>query len=64
MIGKIKNFFAGSYEEFRKVIWPSKKEVISHTLIVIISIAVSMLIIALVDLGLFTIVQMLIEKGK
>jgi len=64
MITTIKNFFIGSYEEFHKVIWPSRQEVISHTLIVIVSIFVSMTIIAVIDLGLFTLVQMLIEKGK
>jgi preprotein translocase subunit SecE len=60
MISKIKNFFIGSYEEFRKVIWPSRKEVISHTIIVLVSIAISMGIIALVDYGLFSLVQKLI----
>lgn len=64
MIQKIKNFFTGSYEEFKKVVWPSRKEVISHTVIVIVSIAVSMLIVMVIDLGLFRLVQILIENGK
>lgn len=60
MFIKIKNFFVGSYEEFRKVIWPSRAEVISHTIIVIISIFVAMAIIAAVDYGLFTLLQKII----
>lgn len=60
MFTKIKNFFIGSYEEFRKVIWPSREELISHTIIVVISIFVAMAIIAAVDFGLFTLVQKLI----
>lgn len=60
MFTKIKNFFTGSYEEFKKVVWPSRQEVISHTIIVIISIFVSMAIIAAVDYGLFTLVQKVI----
>jgi len=60
MITKIKNFFIGSYAEFRKVIWPSRAELISHTIIVIISIFAAMSIIAAVDYGLFTLVQKLI----
>lgn len=64
MFIKIKNFFTGSYEEFRKVVWPSRKEVISHTLIVIISIFVSMAIIASVDYGLFYLVQNLILEKR
>lgn len=60
MFSKIKNFFIGSYEEFRKVIWPSRQELISHTVVVIISIFVAMAIVAAVDYGLFTLVQKLI----
>ncbi len=52
MYQKIINFFIGSYEELKKVVWPSRKEVTNHTLIVIISIIVGMAIIALVDAGL------------
>lgn len=60
MIDKIKNFFISSYAELKKVVWPSRKEVISHTLIVIISVAVAMMITAAVDYGLFVLVQYLL----
>ncbi|AKM81882.1 TPA: preprotein translocase subunit SecE [Candidatus Berkelbacteria bacterium] len=63
MINAIKKFFIGSYGEFKKVVWPSRKEVTSHTIIVVISTAIAMAIIAAVDFGLFTLVQMLIQ-GK
>lgn len=63
MISSIKNFFLGSYAEFRKVVWPSRKVVVSHTIIVVIATAVAMALIAAADLGLFTLVQMLIQ-GK
>lgn len=63
MLKAIKNFFLNSYAEFRKVVWPSRKEVISHTIIVVISTAVAMGLIAAIDLGLFTLVQMLVQ-GK
>ena len=62
MFSKIQNFFTGSYEELKKVIWPSRKEVTSHTIIVIVSIAVSMLIVAAIDYGLFYLVQLLIYR--
>ena len=58
MINAIKNFFLGSFEELKKVTWPSRKEVTSHTIIVIVSIIVSMLVISAIDYGLFYIVQM------
>ena len=60
MFLKIKHFLIGSYEEFHKVIWPSRKEVVSHTVIVIVSILISMGLIASIDYGLFSLVQQLI----
>lgn len=63
MITAIKTFFVGSYEEFKKVIWPSRKEVISHTIIVIVSTAIAMSFIAAIDFGLFNLVQILVQ-GK
>jgi len=62
MQGAIKNFFTGAYDELKKVVWPSRKEVTSHTIIVIVSIAVSMAIIALIDYGLFYLIQWLIYR--
>lgn len=62
MFGKIKFFFIGSYAEFKKVIWPSRKQVVSHTLIVLISMFVAMAITAVIDLGFFTLLGKLIER--
>lgn len=62
MITKIKNFFTGSYAEFKKVIWPSRQEVITHTVIVVLAVFISMGIIAALDYGLFILVQMIIER--
>jgi preprotein translocase subunit SecE len=61
MLEKIQNFFMGSYDEFKKIIWPSKKIVINHTVMVVVSIIVSMAIIAVLDFGLFSGVQRLIN---
>ena len=63
MIKTIKNFFVGSYEEFKKVVWPNRQEVISHTVIVIVSTVVAMALIAVIDFGLFNLVQKLVQ-GK
>lgn len=59
MFGKIINYFTSSYQEMRKVIWPNRQEVISHSTIVVISIALSMVIIALFDYGLYVLFQRL-----
>ena len=60
MIEKIKNFFIGSYEELKKVIWPSRQTVISHTVIVILAVIITMIIVIAIDRGLETGVQWLI----
>ena len=57
---KIINYFTSSYQEMRKVIWPNRQEVISHSTIVVLSIALSMVIIALLDYGLYVLFQILI----
>ncbi len=34
-MNKITQYFKDSYKEMRKVTWPTKKEIIDHTLVVI-----------------------------
>jgi len=60
MIGNIKNYFISSYEEMRKVIWPNRQEVTNHSIIVVSSILISMGIIAAIDYGLFSLIQILL----
>ncbi len=64
MIQKITNYFVSSYDEMRKVIWPNRQEVISHSVIVVFSIIISMGIIAAIDYGLFNLLQILISNSK
>lgn len=63
MISAIKNFFTGSFDELKKVIWPSRREVTSHTIIVIVSIGISMALIAAIDFGFFYLIQWLIYRS-
>ena len=35
MFNAIKNYFVGSYEEMKKVNWPTKRQTINYSLIVI-----------------------------
>lgn len=62
MIQRIINYFTSSYEEMRKVVWPNRREVTSHSIIVILSILISMGIIAAIDFGLFNLLQILIYQ--
>lgn len=42
------NYFKGSVEELKKVVWPTKKEATGHTLLVVgISVAVALFLGAL-----------------
>ncbi len=46
---KIIQFFKDSYAELRKVVWPSREDVISSTKVVIISTFIFALVLGLVD---------------
>lgn len=59
--GKTGNFLKGVKAEMRKVIWPSKKDLINYTLVVIgISVAVAALVY-LIDLGIGAILKQFIK---
>jgi preprotein translocase subunit SecE len=60
MFNKIINYFKSVYNELYKVSWPKRKEVIYLTGVVILSVALAMGIVALIDLGLTKIINYLI----
>lgn len=48
-MNKVIQFFKDSYGELRKVVWPSKEDVLSSTKVVIISTVVISLVLGLID---------------
>jgi preprotein translocase subunit SecE len=46
---KILQFFAESYAELKKVVWPSKEEVASSTKVVLISTIIFAFVLGIVD---------------
>ncbi|WP_020612058.1 preprotein translocase subunit SecE [Sediminispirochaeta bajacaliforniensis] len=46
---KILQFFKNSYAELRRVVWPSREEVISSTKVVIVSTVLFALVLGVVD---------------
>jgi len=46
---KITQFFKDSYAELKKVVWPSRDEVISSTKVVIVSTIIFAVVLGLVD---------------
>lgn len=56
------NYVRDSVTELKHVSWPTRREVISHTIIIIVAVIVSMLIVALLDYGLSLLVDAFILK--
>jgi preprotein translocase subunit SecE len=48
-VKKIVQFFKDSYAELRKVVWPSREDVISSTKVVIVSTILIALVLGLID---------------
>ncbi|GHU12718.1 hypothetical protein FACS1894161_1530 [Spirochaetia bacterium] len=49
-MGKIVQFFRESYAELRKVVWPSKDDVVGSVVVVIVSTVIIAGILGLVDM--------------
>ena len=54
-------YLLDSYEELKKVSWPTRKQLIRDTLIVVVSSAVITAFIAVVDLGLSKVLEFLVS---
>jgi preprotein translocase subunit SecE len=61
LFDRIKDFFSGVRYEMKKVVWPSWEELKSSTGVVLIFSAFITLFIAIVDMGVGTLVRKLIE---
>ena len=61
LFDRIKDFFSGVRYELKKVNWPSWDELRSSTTVVLIFSVVITLFIAVVDMGVGTLVKKLIE---
>ncbi len=61
MIEKIKQFFREVKVEMKKVVYPSREELIGSTWVVIITVMVISLFLGVVDLGLTKLVGMAIR---
>lgn len=56
-MGKVTDFFKDSYSELRKVVWPSREQVVASTKVVLLSMVLIALVLGAVDLGLAAIVS-------
>jgi len=61
-VQKIKNYFVESFQELKRVVWPTRSQTINHTLIVIFfSIAVAVFLGALDMLFNFGVQRLLLK---
>lgn len=51
-------------EEGKKVVWPSRELVIRHSIMVVVTVAIAVVVVAGVDLGLQKLVVLAINKGN
>lgn len=56
-------YFTSIVEEAKKVVWPTRTQVIKHTVLVISAVAVATAIFASVDLGLQEIVKTVVGSN-
>ncbi len=61
MIQKIKEFFREVGFELKKVVFPSKEELIGSTWVVIIAVIIVAIFLGIVDVGLAKIVERLLR---
>ena len=50
-IASLSRFFREIVSELRKVIWPSRQELITYTIVVVVFVVIMVSIVALLDIG-------------
>jgi len=59
---KIKKFFKDLKSEVKKIVWPTKKQVLNNTGVVLIAMAITALFIEGVDLGLKSLLDLVLKR--
>jgi preprotein translocase subunit SecE len=60
-VRRLTEFFQESWQELKKVHWPSRKETYAATLVVIIVVVLISVYLAVVDLGLTKAIQAIVD---
>ncbi len=61
MFGKIKNFFKEVKVELKKVVFPSREEVIGSTKVVVVLVLIVAVFLGLIDLVLSKVIGMMVK---
>jgi preprotein translocase subunit SecE len=60
-VEKLKEYFREVFLEAKKVTWPSKKDTVKGTYIVLITVIIAAIFLGIVDVGLAKIIQTLLR---
>lgn len=58
--GRVKGFFKGVWSELKKVHWPSKKQLVTYTGVVILAVVAMALVISLYDWIVSSLIQLIL----
>jgi len=56
------DYFRGVASELKKVTWPTRKEIINHTIIVVISAAIAVILTSAIDFGLSKLIEFVVQN--
>ncbi|MFD0872460.1 Preprotein translocase subunit secE [Chlamydia abortus] len=59
--GSTFSYFADSWAELKKVKWPNRKEMVSYTLVVLVTVIFVTIYFTILDLGISNIVRLITE---
>lgn len=57
--GSMASFFSGSWSELKKVRWPTRKELVSYTIVVLVTVIFVTIYFAILDLGISEIMRLI-----
>lgn len=60
---KVVKYFRDLKAEIKKVVWPSKKQIVNNTVVVLVALTLSSAVLFGVDLGLKTLVEFILNKA-
>jgi len=60
-VQKAANFFRETQQELKKVTWPSRKQAVGSTVVVIILVMIISLFLGVVDIGLSNLVRVVLQ---
>lgn len=59
--GKVKTYFKGVKAETKKVVWPTKKEIVNYTGVVILMVVIIGVVVWALDLGIHRLLSLIIK---